>query len=271
MSKRYTRDQLKQLVLQLRRKLGLDGVFRLDMEFVLEKMQEVFPDFAYKRVPDSELQDGEGLYDSAEFILRIPDRLFEALTRRSRRAHFTIAHEIAHWVLAHEGQRFRRTEKRAYEIATPRIRRDEREAEQFAAFFIAPDHLARNCKTVEELENKFGLSRRAADIRLRELEADARREIGEERPLPSKVIDFLEQAKAQGYIVKSLPDKSRLPPTNEARKASKIVSARRSVRYLNEFCTSCGGQKIYPVDNRYRCENCGWVSDRFQDGDIVEG
>jgi len=59
-----------------------------------------------------------------------------------RRARFTIAHEVAHVALWHDGVRFRGNTNALAEETVRKIRRQEREAERFAAAFLAPAHLA---------------------------------------------------------------------------------------------------------------------------------
>lgn len=256
MSRRYTPEELKRLVLRLRQRLGLEDVFRLDMRVVLEKMKELFPNFHYERVRDSELKDGEGWYDASQSLLRIPDKTFNALNHHVPRAAFTVAHEIAHWALAHEGERFRRPQKQAYEHATLNIRREEREAEQFAALFLAPDHLAESCGTVDEVQRKFGLSRRAAEIRKEELDADARRRKGEQRPLPAGVVDFLQRARAKGYKVTSLPDEPHRTSTIDPPKTQAFQSS-RATQDANELCTNCGNITLTRTGLELVCATCG--------------
>jgi IrrE N-terminal-like domain len=198
-----SREELKSLVCWLRGYLGVENVVCPDMLSVLLKTQQLFPDFSYRRVPNDELPDGkEAAHEAGE--LRIADKAFRALERDEPRARFTVAHELAHFVLQHPEVRFRGTQLRAYETAKRRIRIDETEANQFAAFFLAPDNLIRETDTVADLVARFGLSLRAAEIRKAEIDADARRRRGELRPLPGKVIDFLEHQQKQGYKVKIL-------------------------------------------------------------------
>jgi hypothetical protein len=83
------------------------------------------------------------------------------------------------------------------------------QANQGAAFMLAPTDLAQHCGSVEDLERKFPLGYTAAQIRWRDLQAHMRRKTGKTRPLPSGVIDFLNDQKRKGYDVKSIPDKEK--------------------------------------------------------------
>lgn len=256
MSKRYEVEELKRLALRLREHLRMKDILHLDMLGVLETMKTLIPGFDYKRVSDSEVKDGEGLYDSELPYLRIPDATFEALKRNEPRARFTCAHEIGHWVLDHEGQRFRRAERKAYEQSKPSIRRDEREAEQFAAFFLAPDHLAESFSTISDLQTRFGLSRPAAEIRKRELDVDARRKRGEPRPLPNSIIDFLEQARAKGYRVTSLRNDPKQPRQITPQNTPKPTSA-RAPSTETEICGNCGNCSMTLNGLEMVCSVCG--------------
>ena len=43
-----------------------------------------------------------------------------------------------------------------------------------------------------------------------------------------------------------------------------------SPAYLNELCSRCGQQKLFPVGHKFMCQACDAVYDRFQDGDPVQ-
>lgn len=267
MSDWYAKEEAKRLALQLRKKLGLESVRRLNMFVVLEKMAEAFRDFKYERVDDGQMRSGEGFYDSESLTIRFPARVFDALDRDPR-ARFTVAHEIGHWVRAHDGPRFRNAQRKAYEQVKPNIRRDEREADEFAVQFLAPDHLVENCRTVSEIQRDFGLSLQAAEIRKEEVEAWVRRRTGQNRALPTNVINFLERARAKGHTITSLP-------VTPAAAAVRQATVRRAPtppapkHYIDERCTNCGEQTLVPIDNKFHCDTCKHVSDGFQDGDIV--
>jgi len=255
MSDYYDARELKQIALWLREQIRMRDTRHLNMVEVLDRMRNCIPGFDYRRVQDSDVEKAEGLYDSALSYLPIPDSMFEALIRNGPRARFTCAHEIGHWVLEHEGRRFRRLQRKAYERSTPNIRRNEREAESFAAFFLAPDHLTSASDSISDLQRKFGLSRRAAEIRKSELEADARRAKGERRPLPNSIVDFLEQARAKGYRVTSLPPKPQETSQTEEKRVGTVGSA--TVVEDKEICIDCGNFTLRKMGLQMICETCG--------------
>ena len=77
-----------------------------------------------------------------------------------RRRRFTAAHELAHCVLGHLG-----------DGGTAPTKKQEREAEHFAAELLAPLVVVRSCgiRSAEELARMCGISKAAAENRLYEL------------------------------------------------------------------------------------------------------
>jgi Zn-dependent peptidase ImmA (M78 family) len=180
-----SRTILESIVIRLRAKLEMTDVEYIDIKAVLEMMVILFPGFSYRRVADSVLHGAKGMYNSDTDTIEIPNNVFLGMENRIPHFRFSVAHEIAHAVLRHEGVKFRHAERKAYEKANPSVWRDEREAEQFAAIFLAPTHLAKKCKTVGEIQSKFGLSTNAAEIRKKEIDSDIRRTNGEVRSIRS--------------------------------------------------------------------------------------
>jgi IrrE N-terminal-like domain len=259
MSRRYSTEDLKEIALRLRRKINQEDTLRLNMRAVLDELARASSKFKWEPIPDAEVGDGEGLYDPNDKGLRIPNRILAALDNGSRRASFTVAHEISHWLLDHKGPRYRRAERKAYELERPDIRRDEREADQLAAFILAPDHLAEHCRSVHELREKFGLSHRAAQIRWKELEADRRRKSGEKPELPSAVVAYLRERKQKGDKVTSLDEPSSCPEPR-TRPEPMLPTARRVAQEWRgepELCIRCGHLTAFRLGLQLCCDACG--------------
>jgi hypothetical protein len=74
---------------------------------------------------------------------------------------------------------------------------DETEADKFAAAFLAPLYLAGNPLLAKpsDLTERFGISLRAAEIRLEELQRLYRRAHKIPRPLPDSIVEFLVNAR----------------------------------------------------------------------------
>lgn len=262
-------EEIKVLALALRKKLGFENTEYLNMRAVLTETKRLFPGFDYQQVRDHELVDAEGMYDPDARVLKIPDRVFKALDRGVPRARFSIAHELAHSVLGHREIRFRNMQRKAYERTKPNIAREEREAEELAAFFLAPDHLCQGCMTVEDFIERFGLSRRAAEIRKQDYDRHLRRKSGEERPLTSQTIDLLQHLRSKGHKVTSLkdPPPQSIQPKNPA---NEQVGPPHCIRYMTDICPVCRNPTVLPVGHTFMCATCHAVFDRLQDGDPAD-
>lgn len=264
MASSRTIEILKSIVVRFREMLGIIDVEYIDLEAVLEIMVRLFPGFSYRCVPDDELHGAKGMYNSETDTMEIPNNVFLGMKNRIPHFRFSVAHEIAHAVLRHEGVRFRHAERKAYEKANSNVWRDEREAEKFAAIFLAPTHLAKKCKTVEELQRTFGLSSDASEIRMKEIEANIRRTNGEVPPLPPKVIDFLRYAESKGYrtsrlkvdLPRNQPCQSPQTGATDRHETKKTKVAQPSPSDI-EICSGCGNLSLDRVGLRLVCRNCG--------------
>ena len=132
----------------LRITLGIDDQLRPDMTTVIVKLKDHGVIKNYVRVPDDEMPDDEAFFDSKARLLYLRESTFCAASAmytytevERRRARYTIAHEIGHIALAHGGVRYRGHTGALAEELVSKIRRQEREAERFAAAFLAPAHL----------------------------------------------------------------------------------------------------------------------------------
>lgn len=143
-------DDLEAAARMLRIKLGIDDQLRPDMITVVIKLKDHGMIANYVRVPDEDMPDDEAFFDPQSRLLHLREGTFCAANAmytyseiERRRARYTIAHEIAHITLGHEGIRYRGKSGAVAEKLVHKIRRQEREAERFAAAFLAPAHLVR--------------------------------------------------------------------------------------------------------------------------------
>jgi Zn-dependent peptidase ImmA (M78 family) len=74
--------------------------------------------------------------------------------------------------------------------------RDEKEARCFASAFLLPRKLVAQCRTAEEVSEKFGVSLEAALIRLKEIKRDEQE--GQMRQLPRSILELFRQAQKRG-------------------------------------------------------------------------
>ena len=140
-------DNIEALARRLRRLLGIDGQLRPDMITVIFKLKNAGLIKNYLRVPDAEMAGSEAYFDPKTRLLHISENTFCAAndgsyrsTTERRRARYSIAHEIGHVALGHTEIRHRGESNEFRKLAKGN-RQDEREAEQFAAAFLAPSHL----------------------------------------------------------------------------------------------------------------------------------
>jgi len=202
-------NELEKLAWQLRGELGLANVYRLDGMTLLTRLKATFKGFNYRRVHDGSLGSAEAQYDSAERCISITESTlgslsdFEVDHSRGARALFTLAHEVSHFVLKHDGRLNRAFERAAYEKASAKYRALETDADSFAACLLAPMRLIDPLWPVETIQRKFGISRRAAEIRLGEKQREQRFLEGKKRPLPAGVREFLREMKQKGYDIQA--------------------------------------------------------------------
>ncbi|MGY6569008.1 MAG: ImmA/IrrE family metallo-endopeptidase [Salinarimonas sp.] len=202
-----TREAIEERALALRKALGLGEVLPIDAMTVLTTLNRHYG-VRYRREPDELMGGDEARYDADNKVIIIAESTFRRMNARCSRAIFTLAHEVGHFILGHESVRSRRAERRNYEKDVDHIRHQEREADVFAAAFIAPMPLLQKLDsedplTPEKIELRTGLSRSSSEFRFEELQETKRRENGGKRPLPSSVIDFLTEAKRRGFDIKT--------------------------------------------------------------------
>ena len=112
-------EDIERVPRQLRIKLGIDDQLRPDMITVIIKLKDQGIIKNYVRVPDHEMPDDEACFDSKDRLLYLRESTFCAANAmythsetERRRARFTIAHEIGHIALGHQGLRHRGASRR---------------------------------------------------------------------------------------------------------------------------------------------------------------
>jgi Zn-dependent peptidase ImmA (M78 family) len=138
---------------------------------IITKIRRANPSFKYGRVPDRDMPEAEAQWESDNSVLRMRESVFVGMQRSEPRARMTVAHELSHFILGHEGLLNRRTVRSVNEVAVDRIRRQESEARRLAPVLLAPEHLVPDPVTLDVLMDAFGLSQGAAIIRKDEIEA----------------------------------------------------------------------------------------------------
>jgi hypothetical protein len=159
------------------------------------------------------------------------------------RDRMTLAHELAHAVLHHSAPMFRLAGATgATDLALDGAHTSaEHQAKVFAAAFLIHDEDAARMASATEISEEFGVSLKAARICFDRLQQEAERRRSAERVRKS-ADDAI--ATLKGNV------------TGNVQKA-----------YLSDPCVSCHAIALIPLGVKVLCDNCGFVGDRFQDGD----
>jgi Zn-dependent peptidase ImmA (M78 family) len=176
-----------------------------------------------------------------------PERTRVAIEKGNPRGAWTVLHEVGHIAFRANTTRNRSTSKTIVERVVPTIRIDERVADKFAAAFLAPYHKAEFTTetTVEDIVQRFGLSRKAAEYRLKEFDSLYRHQHKTPRKVPLDVTRYLAEGRAKGYRV-------------------------RSLSYEGPVCTVCGAPALFDIGStKATCASCHTSGDKYQDGDTI--
>jgi hypothetical protein len=196
-------------------------------------------------VEDSELKNVDAKTEFSKGVVTITCRrsVCDRATMGVGRDRMTLAHELAHAVLHHSVPLFRLVgaagasdlaQDGAYTSA-------EHQAKVFAAAFLIHDEDAAQMGSAQEISEQFLVSLQAAEICFDRLKRAAERQRSAER-----IRTIADQTIA---ILKGQP------------------AEQNQKTYLNDPCVSCHANALIPLGIKVLCDNCGFIGDRFQDGD----
>jgi len=241
----YLRDEDYEFAARnLRIALGVDEQLRPNMVEVARLLKRHGYIADYVIAPDAKMQDAKAKYDPDERRLYISESIWQAAHNADPHAIWTIAHEVGHIALNHRKTRNRSVLPQKIEKIAGPVRQDERQADKFAASFLAPFHRSDFTleTTAQQLVKRFGISLPAAILRVKEFEPMFRRLHGISRPLPFGVVDFLAEQRKKGYMVTSLDYEFSLPP---------------SLYYEGDLCPLCKEFRLVRTGLSMKCDNCG--------------
>jgi Zn-dependent peptidase ImmA (M78 family) len=162
MTRYISEEEIEEVALDLRKKLKILDVFAPDLIELLEfKLKNILPKFRLIIVPDHALRNAEAEADCSENTIKVRQSVYEDASRMGARARTTLAHEIGHLVLKHEGIRPR--------SVTAAVTAEEVQARYFAASFLMPLYLAKKFRSAAKIEGAFQVSKETAERRLREI------------------------------------------------------------------------------------------------------
>ncbi|MDF1601575.1 ImmA/IrrE family metallo-endopeptidase [Mesorhizobium sp. YIM 152430] len=185
----------------VRDRIGISRTCAPNMYWVLEQLSKNIARFSFRPEFASRMGDDEAIMNSDTHTLMVREAVLESAKAGHTRARFTIAHEIGHYFLGHDGERRRNPDKKIYIKSKEII--EEREADMFASYFLVPTEMALDCQNSEEVASRFEISTQAAEIAFQRVERAQRKVAGKERILPRGVIDLLQELKRQGRTLKS--------------------------------------------------------------------
>ena len=148
----------------VREALGISLQDRVDMLRLIEWVLPRHLDkYWFEIVPDHELGHAEATTSTTDRLIKISQSCYDAARAGHARYPFTLAHEFGHLML-HTGKPASLARGDVKAFVDP-----EWQADNFAGAFLAPAEMVRACGSVSELMRRSGLSREAADVRLRVL------------------------------------------------------------------------------------------------------
>ncbi|MGB8900066.1 MAG: ImmA/IrrE family metallo-endopeptidase [Methylocella sp.] len=188
-------DEIEARARQFRQAMGVDDLDWLDAPTLIFKLMHLLPGISYLIVKDSDLPDPGGQWDANRKRLIFRRSVFENANKLNPdpRARFTIVHELTHAYLGHDGIRNRSPIGSLEKTISTKTRRIETITDRFTAAVLAPCHRMKPYETAESIALRFGLSKRAAEIREEEAARDYRLKNGLLRPIPDSIRQLIDE------------------------------------------------------------------------------
>lgn len=134
-----------------------------------QELRQIFPKLRFKVVDDNLMPHEEARAYPRSWLIWIRRSIYEGLVRGRVRGRWTLVHELAHVLFQHPRRQLPRSETVKYSKSN---RIYEREANLFAAGFLAPFEMIENCKSAAEIKSIARISLEAAQFRLQELNVE---------------------------------------------------------------------------------------------------
>jgi Zn-dependent peptidase ImmA (M78 family) len=154
-------DNIEDLADAIRKMFGLeDETYFPIVAFVEKALPLLVEGLEFDVIEASEMSNRMGAVNpvTRQFYLR--EDVYDAAVAGQPRHRFTLAHESGHAIM-HVG-----TLNRMSPSAKPITFRDpEWQANKFAAALLMPRHLVKKRKSIDEIMQRFGVSREAAELR----------------------------------------------------------------------------------------------------------
>jgi len=259
----YSDEELQGLAAALRRFFGLSDedcfvdvvrCFRSHKVWTIEGIKRL----VLSVVADDQMigTDAEYTSDVGQVFVKVRESVFLDAVRGKHRARMTLAHELGHIVLGHQGRTLARLTgvKRATPMS-PIVQTFERPASAFGSFFLVNIKLAQVCESAEQISVKFGVSQPAAQIVWEKLDKRRNR-----KKILDGLMELSNRLSGARPASRSTTNDNAPSPAN----GSGLSEPAGSISWPNCLCGAgpmhpSGGNKLY-------CQGCGYLGDP-PDGD----
>lgn len=146
------RERLKKLI-------GSTPMVPLDQLY--ETLHLVLPDFRFEVCDHDEMGDDHGKTYPTKQLIKLREDVYEGMCAGNGRDRFTGAHELGH-LFMHKEAAFAR---QAANPGLPIYFNSEWQADCFASAFLIDGQLLTQCRSIEEVQEMFGVSKSAAQAR----------------------------------------------------------------------------------------------------------
>ncbi|MGC2221931.1 MAG: hypothetical protein WA624_05965 [Methylocella sp.] len=193
--------------------------------------------------PDAEMGTADGVTSHGkDFVtITVKQSVRDAAFMGDGRARNTLGHELGHAVM-HDRVEMPR---RALGNVTPKwlqpFESAEHQAKVFAPAFLINDLIAETLSSADDISIEFGISLESAKIYFDDLTALRNRELAAEK-------------------IRHIAEEFR----------ESVTPVIPKLHFINDACTVCGNQTVFPVGSKFMCQTCDTVFDRFQDGDPTD-
>jgi hypothetical protein len=213
------------------------------------------PRASVKLLSKEQLKYDEAYADCETKTIYVPTNFASELGIEFPHNRFTFAHELGHIVLGHRGVRSRATLGRDFrkQAGVPGVGIEESEAYYWAGAYLMPTGIAIECRTLDELALRCGVSREAARIRKENLDRRMRRTRGEVRPIPERTKILIEEV---FRVAGTKPNSFKSVQPKKFQKIQATATA-EILGCLSIPCEKCGLFELVQEGGCMTCQNCG--------------
>ncbi len=136
---------------------------RVPIDMIYETLHLVLPGFRFEVCDHAELGADHGQTVPEKLLIKLREDVYIGMCKGVGRDRFTGAHELGHLFL-HQPTGFARSAPNA---STPIYMNSEWQADNFASALLIEEQRLQRCRSIEEVQEVFGVSEAAAKARFR--------------------------------------------------------------------------------------------------------